>query len=95
MPYLLTGGVLGMAFVVFGSAYLLVQNARQDRARLEAKLDRSSACSPRCPRPAPLRCPRRRVRPGRRRPARATTCPAAASVDGREAPPPYTWTPAE
>lgn len=39
MPYLLTGGVLGMAFVVFGSAYLLVQNARQDRARLEAKLD--------------------------------------------------------
>ena len=39
MPYLLTGGVLGMAFVVFGSAYLLVQNARQDRVRLEAKLD--------------------------------------------------------
>ena len=39
MPYLLTGGVLGMAFVVFGSAYLLVQNGRQDRARLEAKLD--------------------------------------------------------
>ena len=39
MPYLLTGGVLGMAFVVFGSAYLLVQNARQDRARREAKLD--------------------------------------------------------
>jgi hypothetical protein len=39
MPYLLTGGVLGMAFVVFGSAYLLVQNARQDRAKLEAKLD--------------------------------------------------------
>lgn len=39
MPYLLTGGALGLAFVVFGSAYLLVQNARQDRAKLEAKLD--------------------------------------------------------
>lgn len=39
MPYLLTGGVLGMAFVVFGSAYLIVQNSRQDRARLEAKLE--------------------------------------------------------
>lgn len=39
MPYLLTGGVVGLAFVVFGSAYLVVQNARQDRARLEAKLD--------------------------------------------------------
>lgn len=39
MPYLLTGGALGMAVVVFGSAYLLVQNARQDRARLEEKLD--------------------------------------------------------
>lgn len=39
MPYLLTGGVLGLAFVIFGCAYLIVQNARQDRARLEAKLD--------------------------------------------------------
>jgi hypothetical protein len=39
MPYLLTGGVLGLAFVIFGCAYLLVQNSRQDRARLEAKLD--------------------------------------------------------
>lgn len=39
MPYLLTGGLLGLAFVIFGCAYLLVQNARQDRARLEAKLD--------------------------------------------------------
>ncbi len=58
MPYLLTGGVLGMAFVVFGSAYLLVQNGRQDRARLEAKLDeviaalavRPSAGAPASPR---------------------------------------------
>lgn len=39
MPYLLTGGVLGLAFVIFGCAYLLVQNSRQDSARLEAKLD--------------------------------------------------------
>ena len=39
MPYLLTGGILGMAFVVFGSAYMIVQNARQDRARLEARLE--------------------------------------------------------
>jgi hypothetical protein len=39
MPYLLTGGVLGLAFVMFGCAYLIVQNARQDRVRLEAKLD--------------------------------------------------------
>lgn len=39
MPYLLTGGILGLAFVIFGCTYLLVQNARQDRARLEAKLD--------------------------------------------------------
>lgn len=39
MPYILTGGVLGMAFVVFGSAYMIVQNSRQDVTRLEAKLD--------------------------------------------------------
>jgi uncharacterized membrane protein len=39
MPYLLTGGVVGLAFVIFGCTYLLVQNNRQDRARVEAKLD--------------------------------------------------------
>ncbi len=39
MPYLLTGGLVGIAFVIFGSAYMVVQNFRQDRVRLEAKLD--------------------------------------------------------
>lgn len=38
MPYILTGGILGIAFVIFGSAFMVVQNARQDRALLEAKL---------------------------------------------------------
>jgi hypothetical protein len=35
--------VLGLAFVVFGSAILVAHNARVDRARLEAKLDEMSA----------------------------------------------------
>ena len=38
MPYLLTGGVLGLAFIIFGATLLTVQNAREDRAQLEAKL---------------------------------------------------------
>lgn len=38
MPYILTGGFVGVAFVIFGCAYLVVQNARQDRVALEAKL---------------------------------------------------------
>lgn len=38
MPYILTGGVLGVAFVIFGSAFMVVQNARQDRVLLEIKL---------------------------------------------------------
>lgn len=39
MPYFITGGMVGLAFVIFGSAYMLVQNARVDRTILEQKLD--------------------------------------------------------
>jgi hypothetical protein len=39
LPWLLSGGILGLALVVFGAAMLIVNNARTDRARLEAKLD--------------------------------------------------------
>lgn len=38
-PYLISGGMLGLALVVLGAAMLVVQNAREDRAMLEAKLD--------------------------------------------------------
>jgi hypothetical protein len=39
LPWLLSGGVLGLALVVFGAAMVIVHNARLDRSRLEAKLD--------------------------------------------------------
>jgi hypothetical protein len=39
LPWLISGGVLGLALVVFGAAMLIVHNARIDRARLESKLD--------------------------------------------------------
>ena len=39
LPWLVSGGILGLAIVVFGAAMLIVHNARIDRARLEAKLD--------------------------------------------------------
>jgi hypothetical protein len=39
LPWLVSGGILGLALVVFGAAMLIVHNARVDRARLEAKLD--------------------------------------------------------
>lgn len=38
-PYLLSGGLLGISLVVFGSALMLTQSARGERIRLEAKLD--------------------------------------------------------
>ena len=38
-PFLISGGLVGVAIVVIGAAMLVVQNAREDRARLEAKLD--------------------------------------------------------
>jgi hypothetical protein len=38
-PWLLSGGFLGLGLVVVGSALLVSQSHRDDRARLEAKLD--------------------------------------------------------
>ena len=39
LPWLVSGGVLGLALVIFGAALVVVHNARTDRARLESKLD--------------------------------------------------------
>lgn len=39
LPYLLSGGVFGLALVVLGAALMVTQSARVDRVRLEAKLD--------------------------------------------------------
>ena len=39
VPYLISGGLLGLALVVLGAAMLVVQGAREDRALLEGKLD--------------------------------------------------------
>ena len=39
LPWLVSGGILGLALVVFGAAMVVVNNARTDRARLESKLD--------------------------------------------------------
>jgi hypothetical protein len=39
-PYLISGGIAGLATVVIGAAMLIVQNAREDRARIEALMER-------------------------------------------------------
>ncbi|MBC7374703.1 MAG: hypothetical protein H7323_12005 [Frankiales bacterium] len=39
VPYLISGGMLGLALVILGAAMLVVQGAREDRALLEDKLD--------------------------------------------------------
>jgi hypothetical protein len=39
IPYILSGGLIGISLVVLGAAMLVVQNAREDRTRLELKLD--------------------------------------------------------
>lgn len=39
LPWLLSGGLLGLALVVFGAALVIVHSARIDRSRLEVKLD--------------------------------------------------------
>jgi hypothetical protein len=42
-PYLISGGIAGLAIVVIGAAMIVVQSAREDRARIEAALERLSA----------------------------------------------------
>jgi len=39
LPWLVSGGILGLALVIYGASMIVVHNARNDRARLEAKLD--------------------------------------------------------
>jgi hypothetical protein len=46
-PYLLSGGIAGLAIVVVGAAMLIVQNQRADRVRLEAALERLVAATER------------------------------------------------
>jgi hypothetical protein len=38
LPWLVSGGILGLALVVFGAALLIAHNARADRVQLESKL---------------------------------------------------------
>ena len=42
-PYLISGGIAGLAVVVIGAAMIVVQNQRTDRARLEEALGRLTA----------------------------------------------------
>ncbi|MGB8651813.1 MAG: hypothetical protein WCD35_14255 [Mycobacteriales bacterium] len=38
MPYLLSGGLVGLSFVVFGTGLMINQSAREDRQRMEGVL---------------------------------------------------------
>ena len=46
-PYLVSGGIAGLALVVVGAALLVVQTQRADRARVEAVLERLVAATER------------------------------------------------
>jgi hypothetical protein len=39
LPYLISGGVSGLGLIIVGSALLIVENARRDRALLERRLE--------------------------------------------------------
>jgi len=51
-PFLISGGISGLAIIVIGAAMLVVQNAREDRARLEAALERLTSAVERQAAPA-------------------------------------------
>ena len=44
-PYLISGGFAGLAIVVFGSAFMVAQSAREDRQRLEGVLQQLLAAT--------------------------------------------------
>jgi hypothetical protein len=52
LPWLVSGGILGLALVVFGAALLVAHNARADRMQLEAKLGEILESLSRPPAPA-------------------------------------------
>lgn len=39
LPYILTGGMLGMSLVIIGAALMIVQKSREDRAAMERRLE--------------------------------------------------------
>ena len=38
-PYLISGGLIGLSLVIVGSSLMVVQASREERSKLEAKLD--------------------------------------------------------
>ena len=46
-PYLISGGIAGLAIVVVGAAMIIVQNQRIDRVRIEAALERLAVAAER------------------------------------------------
>ena len=42
IPYLLSGGALGLGLIMLGGSFIVVQNSRRDRAFLEAQLSELS-----------------------------------------------------
>jgi hypothetical protein len=38
LPYIVSGGMIGVSFVIVGAAIMITQNAREDRQRLEGLL---------------------------------------------------------
>jgi hypothetical protein len=43
VPYLLSGGALGLGLIVLGAAMIIVQNSRRDRSLIEAQLKELNA----------------------------------------------------
>ena len=77
LPWLVSGGILGLALVVFGSAIVVAHNARVDRARLEAKLDDLTAALEKTA--APQEQAAQTFRPAPREPQSAAPQAAAAA----------------
>jgi hypothetical protein len=62
IPYVISGGLIGLALVIFGAVLLLIESNRRDRLMLERRLEELSAAVSRAseadaaaPRTRPLR----------------------------------------
>jgi hypothetical protein len=66
IPYVISGGLVGLGLVILGAVLLLVESNRRDRMMLERRLEDLTAALTRAQAAAPTAEPPRRERPLRR-----------------------------
>lgn len=66
IPYVISGGLIGLGLVILGAVLLVIESNRRDRMLLERRLEDLTVALTRAQAPAVVETPTRRDRPLRR-----------------------------